>query len=483
MHHWSARDLSKRFSCGEVSAQEVAKYYLDRVSSLDEKVGAFLSAFPERVMLRAKALDERRARGEKVGKLAAVPVALKDNLHLEGEVTSCASRFLTNYRAPFSATVTRLLEEEGALILGKTNLDEFAMGTTCENSALKKTANPWDLGCVPGGSSGGSAAAVGARLSPVALGSDTGGSIRFPAALCGVVGFKPTYGRVSRYGLVAFGSSLDQVGPMTTTVEDAAWVMEVIGQPCDRDATSHREVPEKYTERLGRSVEGMRVGVPWECLKDLDPVVRENFEASLKSCERLGMQLVDISLESIAHSVSVYYILATAEASTNLARFDGIRYGVRSSEAQTLDEVYDFSKRDGFGREVKRRIMLGTYVLSAGHKGEYYHKALKVRRLMMHEFDAAFSLCDVIAMPASPVAAFATGAIKDPLQLYLLDIFTIPANMAGLPAISVPSGMTKEGKPMGLQLMGPQMADGRVLQVAHAFEKAHDYVRIPAIFQ
>lgn len=475
MHTLSAIELRDKFLKGELTAVQIVKVFLDRIEKLDGEVGAFLSVFPERAMEKARKLDERRQKGEKLGKLAGIPIAIKDNIHVKGELTTCASKFLTNYKAPFNATVTQLIEEEDGIIIGKTNMDEFAMGSSTENSALKKTRNPWNLKCAPGGSSGGSAAAVAARFCPLALGSDTGGSVRLPASFCGIVGFKPTYGRVSRYGLVAFGSSLDQIGPLSTTTADSALLMEVIGKHCSRDSTSLVAPQEELVTQLNGDIKGMKIGVPWEFLDKLAEEPKAVFNRALESFKKLGAETVDVDLSILKHSLAVYYILATAEASTNLARFDGIRYGVRSPEAKTLDEVYDFSKEDGFGPEVKRRILLGTYVLSSGYKDAYYKKAQKVRTLIIDSYKAVFQKCDVVATPVSPFTAFEIGMIKDPLQMYLEDIYTIGINLAGLPAISIPEGIASDGRPLGLQLIGPQKHDARVLKMADAFEKANNY--------
>jgi len=475
MHNLSAIELRDKFLQGEVSAVNIVETFLKRIETLDKDIGAFLAVFPERALEKARNLDKRKAAGESLGKLAAIPVAVKDNIHIKGELSTCASKFLTNYKAPFDSTVVRLLESEDAIIIGKTNLDEFAMGSSTENSALQKTHNPWNLKCTPGGSSGGSAAAVSARLCPLAFGSDTGGSIRQPASLCGVVGFKPTYGRVSRYGLVAFGSSLDQIGPFANTASDAALAMEVIGQHCEKDSTSLQSPAEDYLNHFDTNLRGKKIGVPWEFLKDLADEPRKTFEEALEALKSLGAELVDVDLNILKYSIAVYYILATAEASTNLARFDGVRYGQRSEKAKTLDEVYDLSKEEGFGSEVKRRILLGTYVLSAGYHDAYYKKAQKVRTLMIQQFQEAFRKCDLVTMPVSPSTAFEIGAIQDPLQMYLEDIYTIGSNLAGLPALSIPDGYSQDGKPYGLQLIGPQKEDVRVLQVANAFEKATDH--------
>jgi aspartyl-tRNA(Asn)/glutamyl-tRNA(Gln) amidotransferase subunit A len=481
MHTLSAIEIRDKFVQGELSAVEITKTFLDRIEKLDGQVGAFLSVFPERALAKAKALDEKRQSGQKLGKLAGIPIAIKDNIHVKGEISTCGSKFLTNYRAPFDATVIRLLEEEDAIIIGKTNQDEFAMGSSTENSALQMTYNPWNLKCTPGGSSGGSAAAVAARLCPVALGSDTGGSVRLPASFCGIVGFKPTYGRVSRFGLVAYGSSLDQIGPLSTTTADSALIMEVIGKHCLHDSTSLAAPQEELVKQLDGSIKGMKIGVPWQFLDQLAPEPKEVFNRALESLKKLGAEIVDVDLSILKHSLAVYYILATAEASTNLARFDGIRYGVRSPKAHTLEEVYDFSKEDGFGTEVKRRILLGTYVLSAGYKDAYYNKAQKVRTLIIDRYKKIFQECDLVATPASPFTAFEIGAIKDPLQMYLEDIYTIGINLAGLPAISIPEGFASDGKPLGLQLIGPQRHDARVLKAADAFEKATRYTAIPEL--
>ncbi|EFB41840.1 hypothetical protein pah_c022o138 [Parachlamydia acanthamoebae str. Hall's coccus] len=475
MHHLSAIEIRDRFLRGEVSAIAIAQHFLSRIEQYDSQVGAFLSVLKDRVLRKAAELDRKKAAGEKLGKLAGIPIGIKDNIHIEGEITTCASKFLTNFKAPFSSTAVALLEQEDALLIGKTNLDEFAMGSSTENSALQKTFNPWNLKCIPGGSSGGSAAAVAARLCPIALGSDTGGSIRQPASLCGVVGFKPTYGRVSRYGLVAYGSSLDQIGPITTNTADAALIMEVLGQHCTKDSTSLSSATEDYLHHFDGNVKGMKIGVPRQFLEGLSAEPKEIFETSLAVFKDLGAEIVDVDLDILKYSLAVYYILATAEASTNLARFDGIRYGHRSAKAQTLDEVYELSKEEGFGSEVKRRIILGTYVLSAGFQDAYYRKAQKVRTLMLQKFKEAFQLCDLVATPVCPCAAFEAGAIKTPLEMYLEDIYTISSNLAGVPAISIPSGFTQDHKPLGLQLIGPQKHDVAVLHAANAFERVTNY--------
>lgn len=472
MHTLSALTLRDLFLKGELSAVAIAEHFLTRISEHDAKIGAFLHLTSDRMLKQAKVLDQKRSAKKPLGKLAGVPIALKDNIHVKGELTTCGSKFLSNYRAVFHATVTQSLEEEDALILGKTNMDEFAMGSSTENSAVRPTKNPWDLSCTPGGSSGGSAAAVAAGFCPLALGSDTGGSIRQPAALTGLVGFKPTYGRVSRFGLVAFGSSLDQIGPFSREVSDTALIMEVMARHCQRDSTSLNLPPEPYLQKLSSPLKGAKIGVPWDFIHNLSAEARKNFDASMEILKSLGCTFVSVDLDILSHAIAVYYILATAEASTNLARFDGVRYGKRASTAQTLDEVYDLSRGEGFGPEVKRRIMLGTYVLSSGYQDAYYKKAQKVRTLIMQQFKKAFDSCEMILTPTTTSSAFEIGAIQDPLQMYLQDIYTVPANLAGLPAISVLSGFCHKGKPLGLHFTGPQLHDANVLRFAYHFEQA-----------
>ncbi len=482
IHHLSAIELRDAFLKGELSATQIVEFYLSRIEKHNKSLGAFLSNLGPRALIKAEALDRKRAHNQPLGKFAAVPVAIKDNMHISGEITTCGSKFLRNYKAPFNATAVHLLEEEDAILIGKTNLDEFAMGSSNETSAFFHVNNPWNRKCVPGGSSGGSAAAVAARLAPIATGSDTGGSIRQPAGFCGIVGYKPTYGRVSRYGLVAFASSLDQIGPFSTTVADAALTMEVIGSHCRHDSTS-LDLP-KETYPLSPHLEpGTTIGVPWSFLESLSPEVRANFDESIRVMKHLGATIIDINLDILKYSIAVYYILATAEASTNLARFDGIRYGARSQSAKTLEEIYEFSRKEGFGKEVKKRIMLGTYVLSAGYQDAFYKKAQKVRTLIIDAFDQAFSKCDAVMMPVTTSGAFQHGAIQDPIEMYLQDIFTVPANLAGLPGISVPSGFDKRGMPLGVQILGPQMCDVALMQYAYAYEQASKHTHIPREYE
>jgi aspartyl-tRNA(Asn)/glutamyl-tRNA(Gln) amidotransferase subunit A len=471
MYKKTASQLHQAFLEGNLTASEIASGFLQRIQFLDEEVKAFLNVFADRVMEKAEKLDGKRAAGQPLGKLAGIPIAIKDNIQVRGEITTCASKFLSNYVAPFDATAIRLIEEEDGLIIGKTNLDEFAMGSSTEHSAYQITKNPWNLSYAPGGSSGGSAACVSARLAPISLGSDTGGSIRQPAAFTGTVGFKPTYGRISRYGLVAFGSSLDQIGPFANSVKDIALMMEVMGKPCDRDATNIKKTSEPYLDHLEGSIQGKKVGVPWGFLEGLSKKERSIFEKNLEVFKQAGAQIVDIDLSLLKYSIPTYYILSTAEASTNLARFDGIRYGKRSEKARTLDEIYDMSREEGFGAEVKQRILLGTFVLSSGYQDAYYKKAQKVRSLIIQEYKKGFEKCDIVAMPTTPTPAFEIGGIQDPLEMYLQDLYTVSANLAGLPAISLPTGKDEEDLPHALQLLGPQMDDGKVLHFAYQFEK------------
>jgi aspartyl-tRNA(Asn)/glutamyl-tRNA(Gln) amidotransferase subunit A len=483
MYKETARSLHQMFTDKKISAEEIVGGYLKRIEKWDSEIGAFLSIFPEQALKKARLLDEKKAQGKKVGKLAGVVVGIKDNIHVKGQITTCGSQFLTNYKAVFDATVTQLLEQEDAIIIGKTNLDEFAMGSSTENSALKKTGNPWNLDCVPGGSSGGSTAAVAARLCPITLGSDTGGSVRQPAAFCGVAGFKPSYGRVSRYGLVAFGSSLDQIGPVAATIEDIGMVMEVLGQHDPRDATSLPIHGEDYLGVMDAPIGAKKIGVPWKFLEDLQGIAKERFLESLDVLKDLGCEIVDVNLDILKYAVATYYIIATAEASTNLARFDGIRYGVRSKRAQTLEQVYDFSRTEGFGPEVKKRILLGTYVLSSGYQDAYYKQAARVRVKIIDAFNEVFEKCDVIATPVAPTVAFKKGAIQDPLSMYLQDIYTIGVNLARLPAVSVPSGFSSENMPLGLQLIGAKREDVLVCRMARSYEKETFYgLEIPLAY-
>lgn len=483
MYKYSALQLRDALNRGDLTALEITEAFLKRIRKLDVKVQAFLNVLPERALKKASEIDQKRAQGKPLGKLAGIPIALKDNIHIRDEITTCASKFLTNFVAPFDATVTRLIDQEDGIILGKTNLDEFAMGSSTETSAFNLTNNPWKLDCVPGGSSGGSAAAVAARFSALSLGSDTGGSIRQPAAFTGTVGYKPTYGRVSRYGLVAFASSLDQIGPFANCTEDVALMMEAIGHHCNHDSTSIPAPGEPFLDELGTSIQGKRLGVPWKFLENLPHELAANFKESIKIFQSLGVEIVEVEFDLLKYLLPVYYIVSTAEASTNLARFDGIRYGARSKKASSLEQVYDLSKHEGYGPEVKKRILLGTFVLASGYQDAYYKKAQKVRTLLIKRFEEIFGQCDLLAMPSTPSPAFKQGEIVDPLIMYMQDVYTVAANLAGLPGISVPSGFTKDQKPIGIQLMGPQLEDARVMRFAHHFEKESGISqKIPPLF-
>ncbi|OQB36676.1 MAG: Glutamyl-tRNA(Gln) amidotransferase subunit A [Candidatus Hydrogenedentes bacterium ADurb.Bin179] len=472
--HWkSAREIRDAVQSGAVSALDVTEAYLRRIDAVEDKLDAYTQRWNDTARSMATKVDEKVRRGETAGPLAGVPVALKELLCTRTGKTTCASKMLENFRSPYDATVVMRLEEADAVFLGKVNMDEFAMGSSTENSAIKPTRNPWNLRCVPGGSSGGSAAAVSAGECALSLGSDTGGSIRQPACLCGCVGIKPTYGRVSRYGLVAFASSLDQIGPLTRTVEDAALTLNVI---CGRDAmdatSADLPVPD-FTAALTGDIRGLRIGLPKEYFTDaLSDQMREKIEAAIEVYRAHGATIVDVSLPCSEYAIAVYYIICTAEASANLARFDGVRYGFRHPEAKTMQDMYVLSKSAAFGPEVRRRIMLGTYVLSSGYYDAYYLKAQKVRRLIKKDFDAAFEQCDVIAGPTSPTPSFEFGAKSDnPLEMYLSDIYTISVNLATLPGMSVPCGLTKGGLPVGLQLMARPFEEETLLRAAHFYEQ------------
>jgi aspartyl-tRNA(Asn)/glutamyl-tRNA(Gln) amidotransferase subunit A len=473
----TASEIAHRVSERSPSPGEVTRAHLDRIAAVDTKVDAFLGVLPERALESARRLDAALAAGTPAPPLAGVPVAVKDVLDIEGLPTTCGSRILEGYRPPFTATAVKRMEAAGAIVVGKTNMDEFAMGSSTENSAYKTTKNPWALDRVPGGSSGGSAAAVAAAMAPVALGSDTGGSIRQPAALCGVVGLKPTYGRVSRYGLVAFASSLDQVGPFTRTVEDAAAVATALFGWDAHDATSARlEVPD-FKAALAQGATGLRIGVPWSFLeKGVDAGVMDRFRGGLTALEGAGATLVDVTLPHAHHAIATYYIVATAEASSNLARYDGVRYGLRVA-APELRRMYGETRDRGFGAEVKRRIILGTFVLSSGYYDAYYVRAQKVRTLIRRDFEAAFASCDVVATPTAPTPAFRFGEKTDnPLQMYLADIFTVPANLAGIPGISLPCGLV-DGLPVGLQLLARPFDEAVLFRAGGAYEGATDFHR------
>jgi aspartyl-tRNA(Asn)/glutamyl-tRNA(Gln) amidotransferase subunit A len=466
-------------SRGETTAREIALSALDAAEALNPTLNTFLEIDREGALGRAEALDAEGQAGEgaETGAraLRGVPIALKDNICVAGMRATCGSRILENYEPQYDATVTQRLREAGAVVVGKTNCDEFAMGSSNENSAFGLVRNPWDTERVPGGSSGGSAVAVASRVVPVALGSETGGSVRQPAALCGIVGLKPTYGRVSRYGLVAFGSSLDQVSVFGLTVRDAAATLRVIAGRDERDATTADVPVPDYAADLGGDLRGARVGVPRELFGEgLDPEVRARVEAAVEAYRDLGAEVLDVALPHARYSIAVYYIIATAEASSNLARYDGVRYGHRAEGAGELREMYRRTREEGFGAEVKRRIMLGTYVLSSGYYDAYYRKAQQVRTLIRRDFLAAFERCDAVLTPTTPTPAFRLGEkTDDPLSMYLSDVYTCMANLAGVPGVSVPCGLSSAGLPIGFQLMGRHWGEGDILRLAHAYEQAH----------
>jgi aspartyl-tRNA(Asn)/glutamyl-tRNA(Gln) amidotransferase subunit A len=470
-------ELLSLLHSGRLTAVDLTQACLDRIAAQDGRVGAFLSVDPQVSLEQARQIDQRRGRGEPLGLLAGLPVAIKDVICQKGTVTTCASRMLEKFVAPYDAHVIERLRKADAVLLGKTNMDEFAMGSSTENSAYKVTRNPWDLERTPGGSSGGSAAAVAAQMVPLSLGSDTGGSIRQPAGLCSVVGLKPTYGRVSRYGLIAYASSLDQIGPFAQDVRGAALLLEAIAGHDMRDSTSvPRDVP-WYTETLETPLQGLRIGVAREHFAPgLDPEVERSVRESLKVYERLGATLHEISLPHQKYAVAVYYLVAPSEASSNLARYDGVHYGHRAAQFDSMVEMYSASRGEGFGAEVKRRIMLGTYALSAGYYDAYYLKALKVRRLIRNDFDAAFQKVDLIATPVNPTPAFKIGElVNDPLAMYLSDIYTISANLAGIPGISVPAGFSSGGLPLGLQLLAAPFEEERLLRAARMLERETEW--------
>jgi aspartyl-tRNA(Asn)/glutamyl-tRNA(Gln) amidotransferase subunit A len=479
IHELTATELRKKISAREISATEAATAFLKRIEQVESKVDAFLLVDSEGALAQARAVDEKIARGEVVGRLAGVPIAIKDNMCTRGLRTTCASKILQPFIPPYDADVVERLRREDAVILGKTNMDEFAMGSSCENSSAKPTRNPWALDRVPGGSSGGSAAAVAARMTPLALGSDTGGSIRQPAALCGIVGLKPTYGRVSRYGLIAFASSLDQIGPLATDARDAALLSEVISGYDRRDSTSVDIPVPEYTASLTGDLRGMRIGVPKEHFgKGLDSEVELAVRTAMKICECLGAELVEVSLPHSEHAVATYYIVAPAEASSNLARYDGAHYGYRTEHAENIIELYSRTRAEGFGPEVQRRILLGTYALSTGYYDAYYLKAAKVRRLIKQDFDRAFEKVDFIIGPTSPSAAFRIGERKDdPLAMYLADVYTIAVNLAGIAAIALPCGFSREGLPIGMQIVAKEFEEARLLQAAWAYQEVTDWHR------
>ena len=476
----SARSIREAVLSGTVSATDVIRATLDRIERIDAEIHAFHTVCAEPALARAAEIDQHRSELTHLP-LLGVPVAIKDNICTRGIRTTAASRILANYVPPYDAAVVERLHAAGAIVVGKTNCDEFAMGSSTENSAFGVTHNPWALDRIPGGSSGGSAAAVASGQVPLALGSDTGGSIRQPAAMCGVVGLKPTYGRVSRYGLLAFASSLDQIGPITHNSDDALTALQAIAGHDPRDSTSLADAP-AITAISTAGLKDLRIGVPRSLFTEgVDPDVLAAFDVALDVMRAAGASAIEVPLDYSHHAIPVYYLLATAEASSNLARYDGVRYGHRASGAATLGDMYDRTREEGFGAEVKRRIMLGTYVLSAGYYDAYYLKAQQVRTLIRRDYDAAFETVDVIATPTSPTPAFPLGErVSDPIAMYLADIFTVGANLAGLPSISVPCGLTPQRLPVGLQLTGKSLDEATVLRAAAAYERAAPFTARPS---
>ena len=471
LYSLTVHELKRLIAKGEAVPSVIIDQLFSRIEKLDVNIKAFVLADKDRAKKTASDLSK------KSGKLSGIPILIKDNICVKGEETTCASKILKGFKPPYDATVVKKLEEEGAVLIGKANMDEFAFGSSCETSCYGPTRNPWDTTRIPGGSSGGSAAAVAADETIAAIGSDTGGSIRQPAALCGVVGLKPTYGRVSRYGLIAFASSLDQIGPITKDVEDAAILLGVIAGHDGMDSTSVDLPVPDYTKSLSKDVKGIRIGVPKEYfIKGLEKGVEGSVKAAIELLRSLGARIKEISLPHTEYAVSTYYIVATAEASSNLARFDGVQYGLRADGAKDMIDMYIKTRSQGFGNEAKRRILLGTYCLSTGYYDAYYLKAQKVRTKIKEDFDKAFKECDCIITPTSPTPAFKIGEkIDDPLSMYLSDIYTIPANLAGLPAISVPCGFSANGLPIGMQVLAKAFDEETIFRAAYTFEQNTDH--------
>ncbi|RKD28997.1 Asp-tRNA(Asn)/Glu-tRNA(Gln) amidotransferase subunit GatA [Thermohalobacter berrensis] len=476
LNNFTIHELRDKLRKKEISSEELVNRYFKRIEKVEGKVESYITLTKEEALKKAKEVDEKLAKGEELGDLAGIPVAVKDNIVTEGVKTTCGSKMLENFVPPYDATVTKKLKDEDAIILGKTNLDEFAMGSSTENSAFKTTKNPWDLSRVPGGSSGGSAAAVVSDEAVYALGSSTGGSIRQPAAFCGIVGLKPTYGLVSRYGLVAFASSLDQIGPMTKDVEDCAIVLNNIAGYDKMDSTSVNREKVDYTKALKEGVKGLKIALPKEYFDDrIDSRVKDKIYDAVKVLEGLGAEVSEVSLPHSEYALSTYYIIAPAEASSNLARFDGVRYGYRTENYNSIDELFIKTRSEGFGEEVKRRIMVGTYCLSSGYYDAYYKRAQKVRTLIKKDFEDVFKKYDVIISPTTPTLPFKIGEKKeDPISMYLSDILTVSINLAGVPALSMPCGYI-DGLPVGMQIIGKAFDESTILKTAYAYEQNSNY--------
>lgn len=473
----TVHELQEKLAKKEITIEDITKAYAERIADKEKDVGAFVTVQAEEAIEKAKQIQEKINSSEIKGDFAGMPIGIKDNICVKGTKTTCSSKMLENFVSPYDATVIEKLNSENLISLGKLNMDEFAMGSSTENSYFKTTRNPWNLNKVPGGSSGGSAAAVAAQMVPWALGSDTGGSIRQPASLCGVVGLKPTYGLVSRYGLVAFASSLDQIGPITKDVKDAALLLNLIAGHDKKDTTSV-DMPEKdYTKALSGDIKGLKIGVPKEFFGEgINEEVNDKLKESIELYKKLGAQVEEFSLDVAEYALAAYYIIACAEASSNLGRFDGIRYTYRSPEFKNLKDLYRKTRSEAFGPEVKRRIILGTYVLSSGYYDAYYKKAQQVRTLVMKKFNEAFEKYDVILTPTSPITAFNIGSkSSNPMEMYLADICTVSINIAGVPAISIPCGLDSEGMPVGMQLIGNKFEEEKILNAAYAFEKEYKF--------
>lgn len=473
----TVHELQEKIKNKELTITEITQAYIDRIKEKEPEVQAFITELTETTIKRAKEIQEKIDNGEELGNLAGIPIGIKDNICTKGIKTTCASKMLENFVAPYDATVIDKINAEKMINLGKLNMDEFAMGSSTEYSHFKKTRNPWDLSRVSGGSSGGSAAAVAANLVPWALGTDTGGSVRQPASLCGVVGLKPTYGLISRYGVVAFASSLDQVGVLTKDVQDCATLLNVIARHDEMDTTSVDIGIKDYTKSLQKDIKGLKIGVPKEFYGEgINPEVKESLENAIAKYKEMGAEVEEFSLDIANYALATYYIIACAEASSNLGRYDGIRYTYRSPEAKTLKEIYKKSRSEAFGSEVKRRIILGTYVLSSGYYDAYYKKAQQVRTLVMNEFNKAFEKYDVIVTPTSPTTAFKIGEKStNPMEMYLADICTVSINIAGLPGMSIPCGVDSQGLPIGMQIIGKKFSEETIIKAGYAFEQATNF--------
>ena len=489
IYRLTATELRVLLHQREISSEQIISSLFERITAVDGRLKAFICTCRDRAMEQARLSDNRRLRGQPTRLLEGLPIAVKDNICTRDLPTTCASRILQSFCPPYDAHVIEKIKHHGGIIIGKTNMDEFAMGSSCENSAFFASANPWNLDYVPGGSSGGSACAVAAGITPLALGSDTGGSIRQPACFCGVVGLKPTYGRVSRYGLVAFASSLDQIGTLTRSVEDAALLLEAIAGPDHRDATSALQPPENYSQKMSPSLHGKKIGIVAECFSQgIDPSVSSACTDAIATLERAGAQIHHVSLPHTSYAIATYYLLATAQASSNLARYDGVHYGYRMApspqgvqpEDSALDTLYLATRSNGFGREVKLRILLGTFALASGYYQQYYAKALATRAMIKEEVSKALSQVDVLLTPTSPIPAFKRGEkIEDPLAMYLCDIFTVTFSLSGHPAISIPCGLTPDGLPIGMQMVGKEFAEQTLLQVAYAYQQHGGFPILP----